>query len=638
MPVLLVKRITLFSFGFLFAAFVCSPLRFSFAQDFSLDKEALQTRVRQLDFQDADVQRAHLDWIFQLAALYEKEGNVSEAIELYDKGLRIDGWRWEHQLILAKLLCRSGATKAALEKAKLVYHYAEDSSLVDEAEEVLSALGFYPDGLKTSFPKNPSGQVEIVLVPMGPVDLRLLEEVRQEAQAKTGIVYSVATNGLNPGEPDLTGSNLFLKKLSDSIEGTLPLQRLIEMLTEEHLTREDLRTSEGMGKFLERISRETSVFPRGVVSEYQRQLLEAQKEERFDARRLRAGLEKAYPMGKYPNAQGYIGIISKVITASDGGDSSRAWFAPGQGYGVMTYRLFTASFRKEKPNRPRLRSRFIKELAYNTFQILGFQECSNPICVVAASENTANIDEKGEDLCPVCRGFLEDYLKKIKPGVYPPFRVVREANQLIDEGRYNEAMETFERAHQLNPKNLEVRLLLARLYDDTDHLEEALALYRDLLKKNPQEPQVLSAFLWFCANHTWWPYGQDEGLAIKEGMAEGEKALSRWNTDPVFLETYGWLAYKAEQPEWAERLLRQSLTYEATARRFYILSAVCSQLRKRGEALRAFQQAELISKKDHNYDPSHNFHQLAETMLQGYPDSSQGESEEVIQEGRPAER
>ena len=493
---------------------------------------------------------------------------------------------------------------------------------MDKAEEMLLTLGVQPDQLKVSLPSHPSGQVEIVLVPMGPVDLRLLEEVRQEIQAKTGINYSIAGANPDPGKPDFMGSELFLKRLLDSLEKTVPHQRMSEMLAEEHLTREDLKTVQGMGKFLERVSAATPLFPDGVILEYKRQLQEAGKEERFDARRLRAQLEKAYPMGEYPNAQGYIGIIGKLITASDEGDSFRAWFAPGQGYGVMTYRLFTASFQGEKPNRPRLKSRFVKDLLYNSLQILGFPECSNPVCVAASSEHTTSIDEKGEDLCPVCRGLLEDYLKKTKPGVYPPFRVVKEANELINQGRYNEAMETFERAHQLNPQNLEVGLLLARLYDDMNRPEEARTLYHDLLEKYPQESQVLSAFLWFCAGHTWWPYGKDEGLVIKEGMLEGERALSRWNTDPVFLETYGWLAYKAGQPAWAERLLRQSLIYEVTARRFYILSAVCSQLKKREEALKAFQQAKLVSEKDHRSDQNGNFHRLAETMLQGYSDSS----------------
>lgn len=583
----------------------------SHAEGSPLNREALEVRVRQLDFQDASVQSEQVDVVFQLASLYEAEGNIPRAIELYEKGLKIDSWRWEHQLALAKLLFRSGTSSGGAERARRVFRYAEDSSLVGAAENLLAEKGFPIEQPKTA--QDPSSKkAAILLIPIGEVDRRLLDEVLAGVQTKTGIAYRVAEQNHDPGQLDVKGKQVELDELASFLEESLPTDRMAQALAKQRMTLKDLRTVEGMKKFLSEITGPES---QAAISALEKNLEEAGKDRgRFDAYRLRREIEKSYPMGKNPGIRGYLGVIGRSITGEDKKGAIRATFAPGQGYGVMTYWVFLGSVQGEKPNRVRLKSRFMKEILYNSFEMLGLAGCSDPVCVIAPSDHTPDIDEKNEDLCSDCRTRLANYLEKIQPGVYPPHRVVKEANELVNEGRYGEATKAFEQARQLDPENVEVGLLQARLYDDAHQLEEARTLYLELMKKNPDRADVVAAFLWFCAGHPWWPVDEDEGLAIREGLAAGEKALTRWGTDPVFLETYGWLAYKGEKLELAEQLIRKSLDYQITARRFYTLSVVCSQLKKRGEALKAFKQAEEAS-----VDPKEDrdFRQMAETMLQG---------------------
>ncbi len=118
-------------------------------------------------------QRECVDDFFALAEACAKEGKNDEAISLYEQGLRVDPWRLEYQLQLARLLQETNRREEAIRKAKTVYEYAEQEEQTAPAGELLKELKALPAGDGTGRPSKTAAEMEIMIVPIGPVNTRL---------------------------------------------------------------------------------------------------------------------------------------------------------------------------------------------------------------------------------------------------------------------------------------------------------------------------------------------------------------------------------------------------------------------------------------------------------------------------------
>lgn len=197
---------------------------------------------------------------------------------------------------------------------------------------------------------------------------------------------------------------------------------------------------------------------------------------------------------------------------------------------------------------------------------------------------------------------------------------VKTGYDLWAQNRFDEAAAAYQRAIALDPNDAHAGRLLARVYEDAGHPDQALALFRQLLRDQPDNRRVVSDFLWFCADHAWWPYGDDETVVLQEGVLAGERAIQRWSSDPELLEALGWLCHKIGQTERAERLYQKAVAYEKIPQRLYGLSIVSSVRGHRSQAIAAYQEASALQRKtgpESIYEKG--FRQVAETMLQGMP-------------------
>ena len=197
---------------------------------------------------------------------------------------------------------------------------------------------------------------------------------------------------------------------------------------------------------------------------------------------------------------------------------------------------------------------------------------------------------------------------------------VRTGYDLWAQNRFEEAAAAYQRAIALDPNNAHAGRLLARVYEDAGYPDRALALFRQLLQDQFNNPRVAADFLWFCADHPWWPYGDDETAVLQEGVLVGEEAVRRWPNDPELLEALGWLCHKIGQPGRAEMLYQKAVDYEKTPQRLYGLSIVSSAVRHRSQATAAYQEALALQEKtgpESIYEKG--FRQVAEAMLQGMP-------------------
>lgn len=155
------------------------------------NKEQLQALVEEhLKGSNVDL-RGNVDDLFSLADLYMDEGDQEKASDLYEQALKVDGWRLEYQLKYANLLEKRGYKDQAIEKAKIVFQYAEDEELIEKAQELFSELGELSDN-ETIMSQTPASDIEIIIVPIGEINQKLLTEIKSSLQEKMGIRYSIS--------------------------------------------------------------------------------------------------------------------------------------------------------------------------------------------------------------------------------------------------------------------------------------------------------------------------------------------------------------------------------------------------------------------------------------------------------------
>jgi predicted Zn-dependent protease len=285
-----------------------------------------------------------------LADIYSSEGNDNKAIRLYNEGLKVDSWKLEYQLKLAKLLKKCGDTSTAAEKAKIVREYAEDEQLILDSENLLKGLGTTDivdeKGYETA------NDVEIVIVPLGRVNKRLLHEVKDELQKIMGIKYSISQTSLELGTTDRSSANNLLGFL---------LKKIISRLNKKAFW---------------------------------------QMNGQHDASGLLSNIQNAFKIEKGSNIKGYLGVTEADIFAKDY-NFLFGW--AGKGYGVASYHRFRAVFAGESPQRPRLRKRTVKQCISSSFHILGIPRCTTPTCAQAYPHSLIEHDQKSLKICSWCK-------------------------------------------------------------------------------------------------------------------------------------------------------------------------------------------------------------------------------------------
>ncbi len=195
------------SIGFLVGLILWGSLPSAAAQEIlaDFDREALEKKVRRILSEESSIIRWQgINDLFLLADLCDAEGNGEKASALYEEGLRLDSWRLEYQIPSARLLYERGDAARAVEKARAVHRHAGNAGLAREARELLAAIK--PRPRLPAAPLRPASvpdrRMEIVLVPIGPVDESLLEIGMEAIQSRMGIPCSIAPEGMDPGKRD----------------------------------------------------------------------------------------------------------------------------------------------------------------------------------------------------------------------------------------------------------------------------------------------------------------------------------------------------------------------------------------------------------------------------------------------------
>lgn len=371
-----------------------------------LTRDELEERVDKLIDSGNVILRRDVDAVFALGRIYEDEGNIEEAIQLYDKALRVNAWNLEYQLRLAKLLKSTERGNEAAEKARLVYDYAENPKLIQEAESFIESIGKNIDTGRSPAPVNES--VEIVLVPLGNVEAMVLDELRYWLEKKMGIKYSIYEKTKDIGKMDRTQIKPYIEYyFTLTEESVLPEGKRV-LLDELSLKTEDLELIENKIKFirafLDKIGDKNPEIRKNFEEGFEKMSSLGQ----YNTARLLPELRREFTIKKGAAIKGYLAVTGDDIYE---GESNFLFGGALPGYGVMSYHRFAAKFTEEDQNRPRLVERIAKQGVSSSFFILGIPRCSNPICVRAYPHSLSEHDQKKFELCDWCKEKLKTYIK-----------------------------------------------------------------------------------------------------------------------------------------------------------------------------------------------------------------------------------
>ena len=372
-----------------------------------VNKKQLEERVQERLKKSSVDLREDVNDLFLLADIYANEGDDEEAVRLYQKALSVNAWRLEYQLKLANLLKKSVNKSPAAEKAKTVYQYAEEENLIEEAKKFLLELGEYPEE-KAIKSQTLAKNIEIIIVPIGKVNQKLLKEAKDDLQEKMGIRCSVSEETLDIGKIARSFVDKYLTKIVERIESQLPQEQFQALLSELNLSKTVLEARDAKIKFIDAFFKKVGL-SQEEIGQFHSRVKKLENEGQYDTERLLTELKKVFKATKKPTIKGYLGITEADIFTKD---YNFVYGWAGSGYGVMSYHRFKAVFTKEPPNRPRLLNRTIKQAISSSFFILGIPRCSTPTCARAYPHNLTEHDQKGIEICPWCKEQLSSLIDK----------------------------------------------------------------------------------------------------------------------------------------------------------------------------------------------------------------------------------
>ena len=158
-------------------------------------------------------------------------------------------------------------------------------------------------------------------------------------------------------------------------------------------------------------------------------------------------------------------------------------------------------------------------------------------------------------------------------------------------GQEDDALRVLQRAHQINPKDVDAVAQLALVYDGMKRFTDSDSLYEEALSLNPENDLVLNNYGYSLA---------ERGIKLDRALEMARKAVSAKPDNPSYLDTYGWVNYRLGNFEEAEKYIRKAVDKgEVSAVVYEHLGDTEFRLHNKREALEMWTKAlELDAKND----------------------------------------
>ncbi|MBU4461131.1 MAG: hypothetical protein KJ579_11225, partial [Verrucomicrobia bacterium] len=342
-----------------------------------------------------------------------RSGSTNEALRYMDEALKLDPWNLKYQIQAAEFLAARGDAAAAREKAGLVHDRAETDELIGRARARLGKDAIRrPDPLALPDPAVST----VILIPLGHTDHWLLWAMARSLGDTLGVPVSVQDACIELPAPTRDRLSRMQTGILTHMQTTLGDPEKAQPLQAMGIRREDIRSADDAVKAL----RATTLAGGGEAALKELDaVLEAARgaDPQWHTDPLLATLQERTQAMKKPSVF-YLGVAG-VDVFMDRSNFAFGTALVGAGYGVMSYRRFTADFNVEPPDSARLLVRASKQALSSIGFMLGVGRCSSPTCARSYSRNLAEHDAKSARPCETCRRGIALALGKSEPSVVP---------------------------------------------------------------------------------------------------------------------------------------------------------------------------------------------------------------------------
>lgn len=374
-------------------------------------EQSLETLQREADSvlnnPDNLVRRSQVASVFRLAERLTALGETNKALGYYHSALEHEPWNLPAQLAVADLLNKIDKTAEAQQKAELVWNYAETDALLSEAAKLLNK------SFSVEIPQDeisPSASNQLVLVPVGNIEVWLLLELRNELKNLLGFPVLIQPLSVEIPQPARDAVHLRAEDLRQRLEKAQESPEFRSLLNKLDLKLKSSTSDDEVFAFTEAVLR----------SERDKEPLRRFTEElaflrrlgpQWDASGLLTNMNKAFSP-KPGSGVGYLAVTKMDLFASD----SRYVFGLagiGSNCGIFSYHRFTAAVLDTPPNRERLKQRVLKQALSSTGLLFGLKRCTDPTCARAYVNDLAEHDAKRLILCAEClQGFAKRFTER----------------------------------------------------------------------------------------------------------------------------------------------------------------------------------------------------------------------------------
>src|SRR2546426_8763643 len=116
--------------------------------------------------------------------------------------------------------------------------------------------------------------------------------------------------------------------------------------------------------------------------------------------------------------------------------------------------------------------------------------------------------------------------------------------------RLTDAASSLEKAVQLNEKSVEALSALALVYDEMKRPEESDTIYEHALRMEAHNDLLLNNYAYSLA---------ERGLQLPRALQMAKEAVAEKPTNQSYLDTYGWVYFRMERYDEAERYVRKAI-------------------------------------------------------------------------------
>lgn len=423
--------------------------------------------------------RKNIEKLQTLAKHYDASGSDPDLIRVLEKILEADATDLSAQFKLATLLAKNGHETKARQKALQVYNFSEDETLITQAGQFLKEHNFQMPQLPE--PAFSQTDIEIVMVPMGDVNMQVIDELRVLLQEKLGLKITLSDRNIDPGPWDRTGSEPYLKNVCEHIRTSLSQAQHQAILDDLNITGEELDTSEGQSRYIWKYFALLGDNGKKYRETYYEGLKLRENMAQYLAGKLIERLRRAVPFGDNNKIKGYMGVTSKGLYCPT---CNFLYGSAEWAYGVISYDGFLAAHNNEEDNRPRLVKRLLKQALSTANFMLGIPRCNTPFCARAYPHSLQEHDAKSDDLCPVCQSRL-DKLKKDRVFKTCAKSLCEQGNDLLKAGKPDAAEKYYRRAQDEAPDASEVYNLIADGYFAVERFDQAINAWQQAYHLNP---------------------------------------------------------------------------------------------------------------------------------------------------------